>query len=601
MRKIQKYKNHILIALATLTFVLGIIGFSLSKESTGLEVLTHTLGLYAMEWVEHEKSLILDFASLFGALTALLAIIKIFFVGIYHTWRNFIIPKKSFNIVAGLSEQNISLLKSNENDLSTIILEKDKNHPQISSLREKGFLVIEGSIKEAIEKLDLTNMKRCFISTGNDRKNIALGKLVMKKIDDKKRHNVHVCIENRDLNILFKQEVISHDTHKEVTMSTYSLYENIVKKLFLKHSILGNYSHIINNKEAFSIAIVGNSDLAIELVYHISFLSTLPNQNSLKLYLVGVNAKAFYNRVRKTFPKIEKIPHLTLIPKELNSESLDFYTYDNEIWNSENLTNIFIATKDEEKNLDIAINLQDTTFIKEIGHKRFKSRILFALYHNRGLGEEINNDKDAFANFHTFANISKSSTQEILIDEKLDKISKLILSNYNEKKDNLTTELDHSWIETLIHQQESNKTQALHLDIKLLAFGLTRITSEKSVDELREINNKKFYDILEDSDKIKNQLKNYKKEYFPNSFDKTLLDKVARSEHDRWSAFQYLNGWDYNIVRENDAKEHNCLKPLEEFEDDIKHTYQYDLASVYFMPIYLARAGFEMIEIEDLS
>jgi hypothetical protein len=596
--QLQKYKNHILALLATLTFILGVIGFSISEESTGLEVLNHTLGLYVMEWVDHEDSWILDLATLFGALTFFLAVIKIFFSKIYHTWRKFIIPTKSYNVVVGLSEQNVSLLKSNEKDLSTIIIEKDKNHPHINSFKEKGFVVIEGHTKEAIKNLDLSNMERCFISTGNDRKNIALGKLIMKQIEDKKRHTVHVCIENRDLNILFKQEVISLDKKKEVIISTYSLYENIVKNLFSKHSILGEYSHIINNKEEFSIVIVGDSDLAIELVYHISFLSTLPNQNSLNLYLVGANAKAFHKRVKKTFPKIEKIPHLTLIPKELNSESLDFYIYENEMWNSKKLTNIFIATKDEEKNLDIAINLQDTTFIKEIGHNRFKSRVLFALYHNRGLGEEIDTDKDAFANFHTFGNIQENSTKEILIDEKLDKISKLILSNHKDKKDSLITELDHSWIETLIHQQESNKTQALHLDIKLLAFGFTRNISLKSVDELLEINNKKFYSKLEESEKIKKQLKSYKKEYFPSSFDTTLLDKVARSEHNRWSAFQYLNGWDYHIIRENDAKEHNCLIPLEEFNDEIKHTYQYDLASVYFIPIYLARAGFEMLEVE---
>ncbi len=599
MIELQKYKNWILALLATLTFLFGMVGFYLSESSTGLEVLNHTLGLYVMEWVDHEDSWVLDLATLFGALTFFMAVIKIFFSKIYHAWRKFIIPTKSYSVVVGLSEQNVSLVKGNEQDLSTIIIEKDKNHPHINSFKDKGFLVIEGHTKEAIESLDLRKMERCFISTGNDRKNIALGKLVMKQIKDKESHAVHVCIENRDMNILFKQEVISLDRKKEVTINTYSLYENIVKNLFSKHSILGDYGHIINNKEEFSIVIIGDSDLAIELVYHISFLSTLPNQNSLKLYLAGANAEAFHNRVKKTFPKIEKIPHLTLIPKELNSETLDFYRYENEIWNSKNLTNIFIATKDEEKNLDIAINLQDTTFIKEIGHNRFKSRVLFALYHNRGLGEEIDNDKDAFENFHTFGNIKENSTKEILIDETLDKISKLILNNYKGKKDSLTTELDHSWIETLIHQQESNKTQALHLDIKLLAFGFTRENSSKSADELTEINNKRFYSKLENSVTIKKQLKSYKKEYFPSSFDTTLLDKVARSEHNRWSAFQYLNGWDYNSIRENDAKEHNCLKPLEEFEDEIKHTYQYDLASVYFMPIYLARAGFEMKFLRD--
>ena len=303
-------------------------------------------------------------------------------------------------------------------------------------------------------------------------------------------------------------------------------------------------------------------------------------------------------KIRKIFPKIEMIPHLNIEAKEVSSESLEFY--EDEIWKSKNLTNILIATTDEEKNLDIAINLQNTTYIREIGHNRFKTKVLFALYHNLGLGEEIDKNKKAFAHFYTFGNIAKTSTREILFDEELDLIAKLIDNDYKGESDVLTETLYNNWLEITPHQQDANKTQALHIDIKLLAFGLKREKSDKDFNELLEENKRKFHKILKSSKKIEEQLNNYKTTYFPTSFDNTLLDRVARSEHNRWSAFHYLNGWQYSTKRNDDAKEHHCLQPLESFDtDETKKTYQYNIASVYYMPCYLARGGFEMFGVDE--
>ena len=59
----------------------------------------------------------------------------------------------------------------------------------------------------------------------------------------------------------------------------------------------------------------------------------------------------------------------------------------------------------------------------------------------------------------------------------------------------------------------------------------------------------------------------------------------------------YLNGWQYSSKRKDEAKEHPCLQPLESFDTDtIKETYQHDIASVYYIPQYLARAGFEVVD-----
>ena len=599
-KKLQPYnlktnREKILKYLVSTTILFGLIGFFIVDSSSWLGSINNTLGLFVAEWND-DKHWILDIARFLGIVTFSFGLFIMFLSKSFNKWHIKAIQKEKYTLIVGLSEQNVSFLKNEDDNNSTIIIEKDKNNKYLAYFQEKDFATISGHTKDIIENLDLNNMERCIISTGNDRKNIALGKFLMKEIGKSKNENqtVHVCIQNRDLNVLFKQDVIRKEQDSHVNIVTYSLYENMAKKLFLQHTILGYRSDILKTHDDFNIILVGNSDLAVELVYHISFLSTLPNQNNLKLHLLGANSTKFRDRIKKLFPKIEKIPHLTIIAKNIDSETLDFY--EDPVWKSNNLTNVIIATKNEEKNLDIAINLQDTTYIKEIGHKKFKTKILFALEHNLGLGEEIDKNDQAFKNFYTFGNIRQTSTKEILIDDKLDLIAKLIHNEYKGEKDVIQRTLNSNWIDTSPHEQDSNKTQAIHIDIKLLAFGLKRKKSKKSLNELLKINREIFDTKLEDSSKIKVKIKNYKVSDFSTSFE-TLFDKVARSEHNRWNAFQYLNGWDYHHQRNKDAKEHDCLQPLEDFDTDaVKKTYQYDMASVYYIPEYLARGGFEILE-----
>jgi hypothetical protein len=209
---------------------------------------------------------------------------------------------------------------------------------------------------------------------------------------------------------------------------------------------------------------------------------------------------------------------------------------------------------------------------------------------------EKDKNQKAFANFYSFGNIKTVSTKEILINEEFDKIAKLIHNDYKEEKDILTNILNREWLNTSQHKQDSNKTQAIHLDIKLLAFGLKRIKSTRAWYELLKLNRKKFDSKLENSTNIKDRINNFTPSHFPISFT-TTIDKVARAEHNRWSAFHYLNGWQYSPQRNIDAKEHDCLQPFEKFStDETKDTYKYDLASVYFIPDYLARGGFEIVE-----
>ncbi len=575
--------------LVVLSTVLGLVGFSISDKTTGLDVVTHTIGLFFLEWTDNDDNIFVNLAQILAILTTLLGVSILFFRDTINRLLIKTIQRNDYNLIVGLNEQSKRLLDEKER---YIIIEEDNQHTDIERLKNSTQGIVVGNYWDSIRQLKLHNLQHAIISTGNDRQNIALSKYILEHSDGKTAQTIHTQITNRDLNALFQQNIID-SREKDISVVTYSLYENMAKQLFREHSILGEQRGIIESTQEYSMVVVGSSPLAIELIYHIALLAHLPNQNHLKLYCVNTDAQKFCSKVEVLFSNISAIPHIEMLPVELDSESIEFYRDD--IWQSSNLTNIYIATDDEEQNLDIAINLQDTTYVKDIAKKELKSKILFAIYHNLGLSGDIDNNKEAFKNFYSFANIADASTQEIVIDDEIDTLAQLIHYDYDGNKDEDRDAMHKAWLELTPHKRESNKTQALHIDTKLLSLGLQRVKSDKSTDELK-VENKKvvFGKLFGDGEVV--DIDGYSADKFPSDFGRELIDKIARAEHNRWNAFHYLGGWSYNKKRNDDAKEHHCLKPIEEFGNDaLKDTYRYDMASVYYIPVYLAKSGYEVV------
>jgi hypothetical protein len=247
--------------------------------------------------------------------------------------------------------------------------------------------------------------------------------------------------------------------------------------------------------------------------------------------------------------------------------------------------------EDEDRNLDIAINLQDTTYTFESGMKTLKTKVLFAIYHDLGISQKIDEDKEVFKNFYTFANFERVITWENIIDEELDMMAKLIHYTYEGAKEINLDELNKKWLAVEFFKRDSSRVQALHIDIKLLALGLKKQKSKKPLDELLKINKaifQKKLGVVVDEDSYK----------FPQKESKDMLFLLANAEHNRWNSFYYLNGWEHG-AREDKAKRHNCLIPFSKFSKEEKKTYKYDVQSVVNIPIYLAYGGYEIVEIKN--
>jgi len=628
-------RKIILVAVVSFAFSLGLIGYIVSDQTNGFfDVLNSTIALFWGDFKD-DNNILLDLAKSLAFLFVFSGAIFVFFSSKVNDWIVKNVQKKPYNLVIGLSNQNqhyINSLESADSSAesktdkksdssfkpsrnSTLIIEANTNHEAVERYRKKGFGVVSSKAEEAIDALDHPdNLEMCIISTGSDRQNIALALKLIEKISTNKKRSIYVRVDNRDLSVLFQDhiKVVGSQTEKGIDLIPHSLQTIICRQLFKKHSILGLQTELVDSDLPFHIAVVGASKLSIEIIYHLAILAHLPNQNHLTIHLIDTEAKKFCANIEKHFPGIAQIPQLTLEPLELDSKSLEFYQ--DAIWHRTNLTNIIIATDTDDKNLDIAVNLQDTTYIQETTHEgQFHTQVLFAISSHTGLGSKISDNNNTFANFHAFGDLSQALNEGNLIDEDLELIAKLINHGYNNlpvDKRISEDDLHEEWMALSLHKKESNRAQAIHIVTKLTCLGLHKTKSaevlgsekkerDKIFNDLLRKNRQAMDQILPERATIEPKLMDFTAADFPVSFS-NLLDKLARAEHDRWNAFHYLKGYQCNKKTNEAAKQHKCLLPLEKFKtDELKRLYGYDLAAVVYIPLYLAHAGYEIEMIEQ--
>jgi hypothetical protein len=586
---LKKYQTNIIVIAAILALFFAIIGLNNQGDSLGIfDKILEIASIATMQGTEYSNSYLTISRLLFLAV-AFFGVMLLFFSGVINKWLVSKIQKKPYLLVVGLDQYTKSLLTHEGNNSNTIVV--DSNTQIDNDLEGLNFGMKVGHAETVFDELNLSELDKCIISIGSDRNNITTAIRLISKLDSQKHIQIFIRIENRDLAVLFKAQVINPSSNVDVI--PYSVSEVMAKDLFSKHSLLGLQPEIINTSNDYAVIVVGSGGLATEIIHHIIGMAHLPEQNVLTIYCVGKQSQHFIHKLNKMFASISSIPHLHIQALELDPAGLEFYQHS--VWDTDRLTNIFIATDNDDDNLDISVNLQDTTYVKTISQNKFKTKVLFAINDSIGLSKQINDDKDMFENFYIFANASEAINKDNLIDEQLDVMAKLVNFEYSKDADHLNWEvINKSWHALPLHKKESNKAQMQHIDIKLLALGLSKSSSNKTEAELLTFNKKILRSRVDNFDDITKSLKEYKPEYFPHSFD-SLIHKLARAEHNRWNAFHYLRGWNYDNTRDDAAKLHDCLLPIEDFDTaPLKDTYQYDMLAILNVSEYLSRAGYEL-------
>jgi hypothetical protein len=617
---IQKQKLYITGFTALLAIVCGMMGFLLEGNHL-FQSITNTLNLFAFNFPDSYNS-----ANIFLFISTLCVAITIFWAAVFTFFQEFIdkfIAKRiiSDNHIAvfGLGQINRAFLDSEFGEDNAIVIEADESNSYIEDYRQKGFGVIVGDVlsDRQLKLLNYDTMRYAVISLGNDRINIELAIKLIENIKVNKattstRLIVHIA--NTELKAIFHQNIVlpSLDENIQIDIKTFSFYEECSKDIFDHHFIISN-EYIKTEKQIHSV-ILGDDKLALTIIKDILLLSNFPYENKHTINIITKKATQFFEILKlETNYTEEKFPTIRFKIIDQDFKSPEFYKQ--AIFLNEDLQNVYICYRDEEINLNIALELHERVYLR---NSELKTKVLFGMFNEYHLSQKISKDRNFFDRFYTFGNNTEIFTKSKLIDENNYKLSKYIHFGYGDefKKEFqhlLLSQLDTKWYKSAKYSDKlSNIAQSKHIDIKLQALQLKKEKSSLKEEELYKINQNTFDKImipyLQESgldytklhtyslelDKFWNG-KEYEIQYLPKKSN-NIFDKLIFAEHERWNSYHYLNGWEYNKKKDKNLKLHDCLKSLDEFDEPyLQITIIYDIYSILYIPKFLASSGYKIL------
>jgi len=625
MKQIMQFLNYLYrhkittgLILGGIGFVFGIIGNLQLNSNEYWQSVLNTISYIGLNPPSKINFFIVVSFILIAMVVSIGAITMIFRKYFDNLYAKTLLKDKNI-ILFGFGEINRTFFndfinnKENKRDESIIVI--DKEEKEFDEGWEKGHIYLHRDITNDNLNFDYEETTNIIVALGNDRLNVDFGIELVEILQNVKTETkllIH-CNDN-DLNELFFSKLKEIKENK-INVKLFSFYTEIVDDLFIRfHKKLApmEYVKLDSDKKELKIAIVGNSKLSQEVIKRIFMTFIFPNDVKTKIILIDKKVDEFKKEIEFiTNYTAEKFPHIILEEKELDYNLLE----DCKFWNQEDLIDVIIAYEDENKNLELAMDLYKKVYVFD--NNKFP-HIYFAMFDELHLSEEINKNEALFNRFFVFGNKKEILTTNNILDDESFKIAKQIHNGYGDKyqKDILNLDekkLNKKWFTSTKYSDKlSNIAQYLHLDFKLLSLGVYKEKSDKLPQELLENNRKilflKLKDILPFNE---NEIIEFSKEVeksYSGDYNKKIVDefwqkfiknekfyKFINTEHKRWNSYHFVNGWKYNDTKNKDKKLHNCLVDLKDFNDrDRQMTILYDIYSYLYIPNYLASSGYEI-------
>lgn len=664
---IDKHKKRVLLVGFIVTSLLGFGTYWCIYHLNIIPSLYYTLSLFMFD-VKTPVELGLDndeidyiwiygpaiLAGMMSTLTILLLFFKEF---IHELYAAYIVKSKSHIIVVGLGKKGMSYIDSElskkNNNKHIIVIEKDVKNQHIKEYREKYYKqefaihIGDASTSELLSKMNISDCEHLVLLAGKDTTNIEIALAISRELKECTQNveykNLFMHLEDSDLHNFYRAGGLFDDSSL-LHIKMFSMDKNSARSLFLIHDIDGNGREYINTNKAFNIAVVGNSNLALEIIGQACEIAHFPNENEMTIHCIDSDIETYKKYIFHRYPGIGNIPNIKLKFQKIDFKSRRFYR--KAFW-LKDMTNVILCNTEAQINLDIASQLIDTTYLKCVVDKSMNTKIHIAIYDNEQIAENINLNTQQFKYMYAFAEISKMASEYIVIDEGIEVVAKCIHGAYSEKyepeKIFYDEEIEEKWFKnSALSDRDSNRAQAYHLSIKIKALGF-KIDSPKCKShdglELLESNRilfdsneigmlnarkniiqngklmplddmslvektKNYITIPDPNDKNKNIQESYKVaeefDYFPESVN-TLFEKIVRSEKNRWNAHHYLRGWKQTDVKKKELKIHNCLVPFLDLPKDKRYTVLYDIYSILYIPNFLVKINKRLKFYDDIK
>lgn len=540
MKRLQKvfseFEWWIIISLVFVFWLFGAyafnVYFTLNNHVSDLSTLFYlSLQLFTLEsgFVEGKVPLIFEVARWGSPSVAVLAAIKAFFLvakeNVGYVKLKFF---KHHTIICGLGIKGSRLA----NDLMRlnkkfVVIESDESNKEISTLREKGVIVIIGNAADP-DVLRTARIDTAFwvvAFTGNGHANIECAaearKIVMMDQDIIKSRrtkprliaiiSIPDCVFKT---AIYENNLFFYNTSRFSTR-IYNIYEQCAREVLERYSpdkvapvTFDDYS---NNPH---LVILGFGALGQQLLLQAARIGHYIYGKKLKVTVVDTSPRISASVFQYRYPFLKNVIDLDYL--ETNCKFIDSNMIFDQIGVSDKAV-IYVSMGNDDETLEVASNFYRRCDITNL-------KVIALLEDWYSIDEELESNDDESIVFYDV--IKHTSDEDSVITTELDVIAKEIHSYYQNKYVDIGGWYDLPW-----DKQDSNRHQADHLPVKVRSLG-------------REYATTSFVNYTEDQ-----------------------LTELAKVEHRRWVAEKIIGGWVCGDKRNDKRKIHDNMIAWDELSD----------------------------------
>ena len=218
---------------------------------------------------------------------------------------------------------------------------------------------------------------------------------------------------------------------------------------------------------------------------------------------------------------------------------------------------IVSCTGDDYRNLDVVTDIRNYLLKRNI-----KKLPVIAAHISDNEYQVFNDRENALHNITIFGNDNDIFTHDIIVEEEMDRLAMMV--------DEIAYG-GRNWAELSSHSRNSNRAVASFLGAYLHIMGFSLINGKQK----RQMDKSSIpYELADDTELT--ELFDSLKKQAEKAAGGELTENLGATEHLRWNAFHFSNGWTVKPIEEmtdagsrKDAyrKQHGCLVSWEELKD----------------------------------
>jgi voltage-gated potassium channel Kch len=459
---------------------------------------------------------------------------------------------KGHTVVCGLNQYSMNLIKDLlENKKSVVVIDNGNNEQFRSTVQGYKGISITGDPRNEyiLKQANVKNCKYFIIFSEND------------------THNMDICLRAKNIFLdwhdngrspkvlihLFEYQLepIVDKLDEEINSSginlqIFNIHQNAAKSLFEEYPI---YRY---DKGDLHLIIAGFSQLGEQVLLQAAKVAHFGDGRKLTVTVIDKDIKQKESWFKVRYPNISEV----CTTRFLEGDFSDQEVYSHMLEEKLSPMYVTICLEDDETSIIQALFLT----------KKFRGiPIVAKISEDITLADWIKQDNEQFANISWFGEINSVASEEIVLNERNDKLAKNINAFYKSKYGG------KEWWELSMFLRGSNRAQADHMDTKLHLLGLVKT---KKNDE-NAMSWEEYCEHIQ-----------------------TKYHQLAEAEHERWNAYHFINDWEPcspEVPRNRDLKIHPALVKWTDLDkvsaaqnDDYK---QKDIDTVYYLYEILERNG----------